>query len=153
MTDKEKIELKRKLVEQCIVLLHQSAEVCKNEMEEHQRMANEYGPPKDRYDSFRTQMLRKRDMYAVQYQKIKDDILLMDRIKKDELEQEVSFGSVVISNNQNLFISIGLGKIIIDGNVYYAVSPQVPVAIAVLNKKKGERVHFNGKQIMIIDVF
>jgi transcription elongation GreA/GreB family factor len=149
----EKIEIKRALVEKCREILEQNSRNAKYEMEEHQRMANEYGPPKDRYDSFRMQMLRKKDMFAVQYQKALDDLLIIEKIDFTEIKKEVSFGAVVVTDKQKLFISLGLGKILINNETYYAVSPQVPIVKELLGKKEGDKVNFNGSVIIIKSIF
>lgn len=46
-------------------------------MDEAQQQSNDYGQNKDRYDSFRTKILRQRDMYAKQYQVLADQFVLI----------------------------------------------------------------------------
>ena len=122
-------------------------------MEESQKAANDYGAPRDRYDSFRTQLLRKRDMYAKQLQMAMDQLSLLDRISLEIPNNQVEFGALVFTNKQNLFVSIGLGKIEFQDSVFYAISPNVPIFQAIESKRVGDEVPFNGSNIKILDVF
>ncbi len=147
----DKLSFKKKLVDACITAQDQVVEHAKLRMDEAQESANEYGQPQDRYDSYRTQMLSKRDMFAKQYCKAVDERNVLDRIDMNEENESISFGSIVITNDQKLFISISLGKIIVDGEEYFAISPLVPLYKSLEGLKKGDIFEFNGKQRTIED--
>jgi len=149
----DKLLFKKKLVEICMKAQDRVVEHAKQRMDEAQESANEYGQPQDRYDSYRTQMLSKRDMFAKQYCKAVEERNVLDRIDLDEENEQVSFGSVVVTNDQKLFISISLGKIIVDGEEYFAISPLVPFFKSLEGLKKGDSFEFNGKQRKIEDHF
>lgn len=148
-----KLSFKKKLVDICIMAQNRVVEHAKSRMDEAQKSANEYGQPQDRYDSYRTQMLGKRDMFAKQYCKAVDERNILDRIDLVEENKTVAFGSVVITENQKLFISISLGKINVDGKHCFAISPLVPLFKALEGLKKGDTFEFNGKQQKITDLF
>jgi hypothetical protein len=141
---------KNKLIEQCLLILKERADNAKKAMDELQQSANEYGLPKDRYDSFRTQVLRKRDLFAEQYQKTMDEIDLIKKIDPEKKSEKVEFGSILITNKQKLFVSISLGKIVLENEEYYAISTQVPIYNAIKGKKAGEKFEFNGNKFEII---
>ncbi|GAH61152.1 unnamed protein product, partial [marine sediment metagenome] len=61
--------------------------------------------------------------------------------------------AVVITENQKLFISISLGKIELNKETYFAISPQVPLFKAMERLKKGDSFVFNGKKHQIKDLF
>ena len=149
----DKLLFKKKLVETCITAQDRVVEHAKQRMDEAQESANEYGQPQDRYDSYRTQMLGKRDMFAKQYCKAVEERNVLDRIDLNEENKKISFGSVVITSDQKLFISISLGKISLDGEEYFAISPLVPLYKALEGLKKGDSYEFNGKKRMIEEQF
>jgi hypothetical protein len=149
----DKLLFKKKLVEICIDAQDRVVKHAKTRMDEAQESANEYGQPQDRYDSYRTQMLGKRDMFAKQYCKAMDERNVLDRIEILEEHQDITFGTVVITENQKLFISISLGKIDVDGEDYFAISPLVPLYKAFEGLKKGDSFEFNGKQNKIVDLY
>jgi hypothetical protein len=148
-----KTELKEKILNTCKLHLLQTIDNLKSAMEEAQKAANEYGPPKDRYDSFRTQLLRKRDMFAQQLTKANEQMDILNRIDPEKVLDKVEFGSVVITDKQKMFISIGLGKLHIDDLEFYAISPFVPIFNAMRDKKKGEEFVFNSNKFIIKDIY
>lgn len=149
----ERTKFKKKLIDTCLVLLQARADSAKKAMEELQQSANEYGLPKDRYDSFRAQVLRKRDLFAEQYQKALDETELIQKIDSDRIVEQVEFGSIVITNKQKLFVSVSLGKIELGNEQFYAISIQVPIFKAIQNKKAGENFEFNGNKYEILEIF
>ena len=147
------LELKIKLVEECRKQQQKVVDNLRQEIAEAQQGANDYGPPKDRYDSFRMQLLRKKDMFSQQLEKSLAELYALDKIDIKKPMATAGFGSVVILKEQKIFISIGLGKIIFENEVYYAVSVKVPISQAVIGKQKGDVVQFNGKTSEIVEVF
>lgn len=137
------LTMKKKLLSACADLQLASINSLKSTVDESQKSANEYGAPKDRYDSFRTQLLRKRDMFAQQLAKANEQLDILMRIDPEKEYSIVEFGAVIITNKQNLFISIGLGKLQVDDGVFYAISPAVPIYKAMEGKKAGEEFAFN----------
>lgn len=153
MIEKEKLEIKKQLIHRCKEILEQNASNAKIAMDEHQQMANEYGPPKDRYDSFRMQMLRKRDMFAVQYQKFVDEILLLEKIDLTKTYKKAEFGSVIITNKQKMFVFSGLGKIKFENQDFFIISTQVPIFNAIKGYKIGDKYTYNNINAEILDLF
>jgi hypothetical protein len=93
-------------------------------------------------------------MLAQQLERVQNEIGLLDRIDLSRVCEFGGFGSVVITPIQKVFISIGIGKINMDGvGDYYAISASVPFAQAVKEKKAGDTVVFNGKKLEILDVY
>lgn len=145
-------KIKEKLAAKCIDQQSEAIRQLELEIAEAQKMANEYGQPKDRYDSFRTKLMRQIEMYAGQLDKAK---MVMNTLQILPLNKElikVEFGALVITNKQKLFISAGLGKIELDGETYLAISPQVPIFNALKDKKPGNKIKFKGTSIQIITV-
>jgi hypothetical protein len=149
----EKFTLKTLLVEACRNKLIDSTNNLKAAMDDLQQQSNEYGAPKDRYDSFRTQLLRRRDMLAQQLQKEFTELSILDRIDLKKTVSSVQFGAIVITDGQDFFVSVGLGKVELEGESYYAISAQVPVYQSLSGKTKGDFAEFRGRKIAIKDVF
>jgi len=147
------MDIKTKLLEGCEKQLAETINNLKSEMEEGQKAANEYGLPKDRYDSFRTQLLRKRDMFAKQLAKANEQLDILIQIDTTKKYSKVEFGAVIVTNKQNLFISIGLGKIPVDNNDFYAISPAVPIYKVMEGKREGEEFAFNNVAFKIEKIY
>lgn len=145
--------LKHKILVECKLQVQKLADTAQAEMKEHQKMANDYGQPKDRYDAFRNQMLRKRDQFAKQYQRALDDLIILEKIDPNTTSTVAEFGAVVVTNLNKLFISISLGKIIVEAEEYFVISAKVPIYKAIEGKKKGDEFHFNGRKFSIVNIY
>lgn len=144
---------KKQIIELCKNILQDRANNAKAAMDELQQSANEYGIPRDKYDSFKAQTLQKKDMIAKQYQNALDELIVLDKIDQEKKSEVVEFGSIVITNKQKLIISVSLGKIQFEGETYFAISANVPIFKAIQGLKKGDNFTFNGIEFKIINVF
>ena len=150
----DKLSLKRNIATVCKRIKIEAEANLMTAVLEAQQSANEYGQPKDRYDSYREQLSSRRDMLAHQLMKIREEIVLLDKIDLSRVCDCAGFGAVVITGMQKVFISIGIGRIRLDdGSEYFAISPAVPFAKAVQGKRAGDQVEFNGRKFEILDVF
>lgn len=145
MTDKDALDVKQNLVSLCRQVQTKTVESSKAAMNEAQMALNEYGPNKDRYDSFRDQLIGRRDMFAGQYQKALSELNVLNKIDPRELRGTVKFGAVVISDTSRFFIAISTGKMVLDGEIYYAVSPAVPLYKAMEGLKRGTHLNLTGR--------
>lgn len=153
MKENDYIELKNRLLKECQQVQKKVVDSAKAAMDEVQQALNEYGPNKDRYDSFRDQLISKREMFSTQYQKAHSEFTVLQIVNSNNINKVAEFGAVIITDSCRFFISISAGKIIIDGQTYYAISPMVPLFKAMEGMKKGDIFEFNGKQQTIQDLF
>ncbi len=149
----DKKELKKRLVDYCIAYQKKSAENAMTEMNEAYQNASDYGAPEDWFDTYKSDMLNKRDAYGQQFQKALEEIKNIERINPNVLFDTVGFGSVVITDSQKLFICMGIGKIQIEDEVFYAISPSVPIFQCIKGMKAGDTYDFRGIKGKIKDVF
>jgi len=145
-------DLKIKLIAACRQKLTDSGINLQLAMDDLQQQSNDYGAPKDRYDPFKTQLLRRRDMLAQQLAKELQELKILDKIDTKATCYEAGFGAIVLTNEFNYFIAVGLGKFEIPDGQFYAISTQVPLFEAIKGKKAGNTVNFREKQIRIEQV-
>lgn len=145
--------LKKKIYDKCIEAHLEKVKHLETAMHEAEKSAHDYGKQSDVFDSHRMQLIGKRDMYAHQ---LKTEMDLLETLYKIDISvnyDNVAFGSVVITNLQKIFVSIGLGKITIENDTFFAISLQVPFFQAMKGLKKGDEFEFRGKKIKIMEVF
>lgn len=154
MTAEEKqIDLKKRLLEECISLQMKTIEASREAMLRVQESANEEtAGGEDKFESFREQCQIDREMYA---KKIKESMAGLSILKVLDYKHihEVKLGSVVITDSQSFFIGISLGEIKLDGQSYFAISTQSPLFLAMSGKKVGDSFDFRGKKNLIKEVF
>jgi len=146
-------ELKTELTAICRDKILESIRNIEAAMTDAQQQANDYGPPKDRYDSFRSQLMRRRDMMAQQLSKELQELQALERIDTGKIMTAAGFGAIIQTTGQNYFIAVGLGKIENKGIDYYAISPGVPISTVLQGKKKGDRVEFRDTRFTISEIY
>jgi hypothetical protein len=106
----------------------------------------------DKYETGRAMVQFELEKYKVQLNKaiqLKNQLLQIDLHKKFE---KAVFGSIVITAQDNYFISIGLGKINVGDDLYIAISLASPIGMILNNKKEGDFFSFQDKKITITEI-
>lgn len=141
------------VIEACIAQEEQIAAVAKQEMDSAQQQSNDYGANVDRYDSYRTKMMRSRDMYARQYSNAQTGVRYLQDLLKMPPFDTVEHGACVVTDKQKFFLSIGAGKFMVGDEVWYALSAQTPIYMALKGCEVGDTIVFNGQKQTIKEVF
>ena len=148
----ETCKLKQKLLEKCIQQQSEILQHLQKEIDEAQNQANEYGQPKDRYDAYRTKLMRQIELYSKQLDKANVVMAALQKVPVDKKCHMVEYGALVITDRQKMFISAGVGKVELNGEIFFAVSATVPIVQALAGKRKGEEAVFNGVKYKIEDI-
>lgn len=150
-------EQRKQVICSCIKHQEQIALIAKQEMDSAQQQSNDYGANVDRYDSYRTKMMRSRDMYAKQLSNANAGLRVLEELAKMTPRKKAEHGAIVITDKQRFFMSLGLGKfkVLEEGKDvdYYAISAQTPVYIALNGKSEGETITINGVMQRIMEIF
>ena len=123
----DRIEKRNQVIAACIAQQEHIAAVAKQEMDSAQQQSNDYGANVDRYDSYRTKMMRSRDMYAKQYSNALAGIRYLEDLQKQPPHDTVEHGACVVTDRQKFFLSIGAGKFMVGHEVWFAISAQTPI--------------------------
>ena len=150
MTREEK---RNKVICSCIEQQEHIATIAKQEMDSAQQQSNDYGANVDRYDSYRTKMMRSRDMYARQYSNAQTGVRYLQDLLKLPPFDSVEHGACVVTDRQNFLLSIGAGKFMVGNQVYFAISAQTPIYAALKGKHVGDEIVFNGQRQTIKEIF
>ena len=105
----------------------------------------------DKFETARATMQREEERLKGSIIKLKQQEQLLKQTPLISCDS-VSPGALVTTDSGSYFISIGLGKITIEEKVYYAISPQAPIYLAMRDKKEKEVFTFNGRQFKIISI-
>ncbi len=146
-------EQRQKVICSCIQQQEHIADIAKQEMDSAQQQSNDYGANVDRYDSYRTKMMRSRDMYARQYSNALAGIRCLQDLLKQPPFNTVEHGACVVTDRQNFLLSIGAGKFMVGNQVWFAISAQTPIYLALKGKKEGDSFVINGQLQTLKSVF
>ena len=150
MTREEK---RQQVICSCIKQQEHIASIAKQEMDSAQQQSNDYGATVDRYDAYRTKMMRSRDMYAKQYSNAQTGVRYLQDLLKLPPFDSVEHGAVVITDRQAFLLSIGAGKFMVGNTVFFAISAQTPIYAALKGKQVGDTLVFNGQSQTIKEIY
>ncbi len=106
----------------------------------------------DKYETGRAMMQIEIDKNEFQLGKaraLKTDLAKVNLLKSSP---KVEFGSLVITAQETYFISIGVGKLVVDGQVVYAISVASPIGNLLQNKAVGDEIEFQGRKLKVLEI-
>jgi hypothetical protein len=104
----------------------------------------------DKFETGRAMAHRDRDMYAKQLALALNEKEVLYKINTKIEHTLVSLGSLVETTAGIFFLSISMGKIVIDDVSIYAVSTQAPICFDMMGKKVGESFVVQNKEHRIL---
>jgi len=107
----------------------------------------------DKYETGREMINLEINKLAEQLQQFKNLKNTLNVAKKRTNTSSAQLGTVVKTNMANYFIAIPADRIIVDGDEYFVIGANSPIAQLLLHKKAGEKITFNGKTATILEVF
>ncbi|WP_461095040.1 3-oxoacyl-ACP synthase [Spirosoma gilvum] len=148
-------QTKEALFALCESYVAQRIDTARQAMEAAQEAANSESKSSagDKYETGRAMAQLERDRHA---QLLAEALKVERDLKQLQLEktyESVQLGSVVVTNRGLFFISIGAGKLNLDGKDYFAVSPASPISSALAGRKAGDSVTFNKLSYQILEVY
>ena len=73
----------------------------------------------------------------------------MLQINPKQIAHNIVLGSVVFTDKGNFYIGVSIGKIKVEGEQFFAISPASPIGKLLLTKKEKESLSFNNKSYVI----
>lgn len=106
----------------------------------------------DKHDTARAMMQLEVEQKAKQLIEAKKLNVGLSQIKPEVEQTTVQLGALVYTNIGVYYISISMGKVVLNGTPYFVISPGSPIGQILFGLKKGDSTEFNGRRIVIEDV-
>ena len=74
----------------------------------------------------------------------------LEKIDITKISTQIAKGTLIQSDKGYLFLSIGLGKVIVDSEIVFIISPQSPLGLKLINKKEKDVVEMNDVKYTIL---
>lgn len=103
----------------------------------------------DKHETGRAMVQIEQERNGIQLTKALDLKTALGQIKSEKLLDKALLGSLITTANGIYFLSIGLGKVVVDDTVVFAVSINSPVGKLLFNKTVGEHFSLAGKSVVI----
>jgi transcription elongation GreA/GreB family factor len=104
-----------------------------------------------KYDSMREEM--QEEIYQMQKQlaALNDLQRNMSKVLNNTTER-IQLGSLVVTNKARFYISVSLGEFFFEGDRFYAISPESPMAKKMMGMKPGDAFTLNNIHQEIVEV-
>jgi|AntRauTorckE6833_2_1112554.scaffolds.fasta_scaffold77627_2 transcription elongation GreA/GreB family factor len=147
--------MKQEIIEQCKKNLKSTKISISKEIEavKESMTSDTKSSAGDKYETGREMMNQEKEKLQSQLSNINRQLGTLHQINASEQNQEVQFGSIVKTTLAQYFISISYGKISVDNTDVFMVSAITPLAQIMMGKKAGEKIKWNGKEVLIESVY
>ena len=146
--------MKKRVVDFITLLIKDKTQLLKFELDSINKEKNNLKKSSagDKFETSRALMQTEYDKIDNQLLILKNQLRAIKSISLSDNKKKVGVGSFIKTNKSFYFISIGLGKQIIDNNDIYVISLSSPIGKLLNNKKKGDKIVFNNKEELIENI-
>lgn len=151
---KEKSDIKIQLLEKInerIDLQIQTAQVAIDSAKESKNNETKSSAG-DKFETGRAMMQLEQEKNELQLGKAMQLKNLLKQIDLSKIFEEISFGSLVITNRGKYFIAVGIGKIDLNNETYFAISLDSPIGKLLSGKSVGEEAEFRGNSFFVKEI-
>ena len=147
--------MKKRVIDFITILIKDKTQLLKFELDSINKEKNNLKKSSagDKFEISRALMQTEYDKIHNQLLILKNQLRAIKSISLSDKKKKVGVGSFIKTNKSFYFISIGLGKQIIDNNAINIISLSSPIGKLLNNKKKGDKIVFNYKEELIENIY
>ena len=105
----------------------------------------------DKYETSREMAQQELTRLQQQLKQVENDLAIL-QLLPTESTNFVALGSLVVTNQFNYLISISIGQVKFEDEVLMVISKESPIGKLLLGKSRGDKIVFNGNEIIIKDL-
>lgn len=145
---------KKELLKICHEKVNSRIESLQKSMEEIQAAANEETKSSagDKYETGRAMMHLEKEKLTGQLAEQIKLLEVLNQIEPNQTFEKGGLGAIIYTKQANYFLSVSLGKIMLEGETYFALSVAAPLGQQLLDKKIGDKIQFRNKKISITNI-
>ncbi len=106
----------------------------------------------DKFETGRAMMQLEQQRHEVQLSKAFQLSADLERLDMEAAYSTVTPGAMVQTDRGIYFISIGMGKVVVDSTTVYCISIQSPIGKVLLHQKEKAIISFQGKSLKIVEI-
>jgi len=146
--------LKLSIHGECIRIVSEKIELVEKELKklDDSQASETKSSMGDKYETSREMMQRERDNLLGVLHTNKSQLALLSNIDLTKVFIKVEVGTLAHTSLGYYFLSVGLGKIQIDGQDIFVISPQSPIGKLLISHKLGDALDFNGQKLIVHDL-
>ena len=138
------MNLKQQLYQYCWTFIEDRFKTIQNNIEEIQKALNSEtkSSARDKHETGRAMLQLEREKLGLQLAEINKIKKALSRVNLDNTSNVITLGSIVFTNKLNYFITISAGKLVVDNEVFYAISANTPMGKLLIGKTAGDVIDF-----------
>lgn len=107
----------------------------------------------DKHETGRAMLQLEREKAGHQLAEIDKIKGMLSKISLGKSSETIGLGSVVYTTQHHYFIAVSAGKLKVENELFYAVSPSTPIGKVLMGKTVGDELVFNGLTFRILKVY
>lgn len=148
------LDLKQRLLEECEGFIEKRLQTVKNHIAQIQEslVSETKSSAGDKHETGRALLQLEREKSGHQLsiiEKLKEDL---SKINITRTSIAIGPGSVVFTTRFNYFIAISAGELMVDGTIFFAISPNTPIGLLLMGKTIDNHIKFLENSFTIINV-
>ena len=146
--------IKQQLYNQCVAYVQSCMAAAEDAYKDAEKASNDdtKSSAGDKYETGRAMMQQEKDRNTIQVNEANKLMVALTAISTKGNSDKIESGSVVITDNNQFYIAISAGSLVVDGKTYFAVSPASPIVMKMIGKKAGDSFEVNGKVYRVLEV-
>ena len=81
-----------------------------------------------------------------------EQLAVLQKINPGNISQKVINGSLIKTNKGYFFMSIALGKVVVDDFTIFSLSPQSPLGAKFMGMSMGDKTNVNGNEYLVEEI-
>lgn len=147
--------MKLKIYSHCLQILNRKIEELSSALYTATESANNETKSSagDKHETARAMMQIEQEKLGKQLKELQEQKSELEKIDISKISNKIAKGTLIHSDKGYLFLSIGLGKISLDEETVFAISPQSPLGIKLIGLKESDVAEMNGVKYTIQKLF
>lgn len=143
--------LKEALYQQCLEYVQKRMEAAERRIKEAQQASTDdtKSSAGDKYETGRAMMQQETNRNLAHLNEANKLKVVLNTISSAGTSAIAGPGSVVITNSTNFYIAISAGTLMVNGVIFFGISPASPMGLKLKGLKAGDEFSLNGKAYKI----
>jgi transcription elongation GreA/GreB family factor len=149
------MQLKLEIYNYCLQILNQKNEELNIALANTSESANNETKSSagDKHETSRAMMQLEQEKLGKQLKELQEQRSELEKIDISKPSAQIAKGTLIQSDKGLLFLSIGLGKIMVNDKTVFVISPQSPLGLKLIGKKENDMVEMSGVKYTIQKLF
>ena len=145
---------KTALHQACLNRIEQRILLAQKAMDDIQESANQETKSSagDKYETSRAMMQQEKDKYADQLDQAQELRRQLELLDPAITQAQIQTGSLVQTNEGQYYLSVSLGKMVLDNQTVFVLSAAAPLGQTLLHKRIGDKIVFQNRSIEILEI-